>query len=96
MDYKTGNIVFYQGEERTVDAYAASSNPNDLLIITSAEWTLTNSATGEVVDSGDCEIDGNQMTVFFGSDVAGYYALEITARIGRETLKQRCGVTFMA
>lgn len=94
MDNAITSITFYQGEERVVDAEIGSKNPNETIVVTSATWTLTDRRNGEIVDSGSCEVDGRTLTVFFGSNVTGRYMLEVTAHVGRETIKQRIAVSF--
>lgn len=89
------SISFYQGEARVVDAEIGSVDPDETIIVSSATWKLTDRGSGETVVSGNCEIDGKRISVFFGSEVTGVFVLEVTATVGRETIKQRVNVTFL-
>ena len=87
-------IAFYQGEERVVESEVGSKDPNEVVVINDASWTLTNRQTGDVEKSGSCEVDGVNMRCFFGMDLVGRFTLEITAHVGRETIKQRALIKF--
>ena len=95
MDESIGVITFFKGEERVVEADVGNIDPNEVVVINGAGWTLTNRNTGETEKSGSCEVDGVNMRCFFGMDITGRFDLEITAHVGRETLKQRAIVKFL-
>ena len=88
-------ITFFEGEERVIASEVGNIGPNEVVVISNATWTLTNRQTGEVEKSGSCEVDGVGMKCFFGMDFTGRFDLEITAQVGRETIKQRALVKFV-
>ncbi len=87
-------IIFLAGEERFVCAKLEPKDPNETVVITSAVWSLFDRCNGETVESGDCEVEGREMRVLIGSECTGLFTLEVTAKVGRETVKQRCNVQF--
>lgn len=95
MDDSIRVVEFYEGEERVIESEVASCDANEVVVISDASWTLKNRQTGEIEKSGSCEIDGVTMRCFFGMDITGRFDLEITARVGRETIKQRAIVKFI-
>lgn len=94
MDESIRVITFFEGEERVVESEVGSNDPTELIVIGAASWTLKNRLTGAIEKSGACEIDGATMRCFFGMDIKGRFDLEITANVGRETIKQRALVKF--
>lgn len=94
MDDSIRVVEFYEGEERVIESEVASCDANEVVVICAASWTLKNRLTGAIEKSGACEIDGATMRCFFGMDIKGRFDLEITANVGRETIKQRALVKF--
>lgn len=94
MDDSIRAITFFKGEKRVVESEVGSKDPNEIIVVSGANWTLTNRSSGEIEKEGNCEIDGAVLLCFFGMDLVGRYELEITAHVGREEIKQRTLVVF--
>ena len=83
------NIKFIKGEKKYVQ-FLISSKKKEPIIITSATYTVTHN--GEMVTSGDCEIDGSTILVLLDPLNIGSYQLEITYTIPPEIRKARCEI----
>lgn len=85
-------INFYLGEEKYINAKVVPKNNDDIIIVNSAEYTLTDT-NGNVVDSGTCEIDGINLIMLLSPDGVGTYKLKITARVGAETIIEKSHIS---
>lgn len=88
-------IDFYQGEVKQVTAVVKAKNPYDTVVVTSAKYSLTSAECDKEkteVESGECEIDGNKLTILLSTEECGVYELKITVNVGRETIIQKAYV----
>lgn len=83
------NVKFIKGEKKNIQ-FLVSSKKREPVIITDATYTLTRN--NEVVDNGDCNINGSTMSVLLELMNIGSYQLEVTYMIPPETRKVRCTV----
>lgn len=81
-------ISFYCGEVKYISATVVPQNTNEVVVISSAEFELSDSS-GAVVESGACEISGTTLKLLLSVTNAGYYTLKITVKIGKETVIQK-------
>lgn len=83
-------IKFYKGERKEVTAIIRPANSNESTVITSAKYEVTKFfGDNAVIKTGECEIDGNNLTVLLEFLDTGKYRLEITVSIGRELVIER-------
>ena len=84
-------ISFYCGEVKYISATVVPQNTNEVVVISSAEFELSDSS-GAVVESGACEISGTQIKMLLSVtnvETICYYTLKITVKIGKETVIQK-------
>jgi hypothetical protein len=81
-----GEIVFYEGEKRELTATVHSEDPDEVVVIASAEFELRAQLTGEVVQSGVCEVNDCGAVVFLDLAEKGSYELKVTTHVGREDI----------
>ena len=81
-------ISFYCGEVKYISATVTPQNTNEVVVISSAEFELSDSSCA-VVESGACEISGTQIKLLLSVTNVGYYTLKITVKIGKETVIQK-------
>lgn len=84
-------ILFYSGEIKYISAMVNPRNPNDLVIISEAKYELIDSK-GQLVETGDCEIENREIRLLLGINKAGQYTLKLTVKIGKETVIQKADV----
>lgn len=87
-----GSINFYKGEIKLVEAVVTPRNPNEVVVISSANYQLFRLADDEIVETGELEINGNTVSTILGIDEAGMFELKITVRVGRETFIEKANV----
>lgn len=83
------NLIFEKGEVRKFEFTARSQKPNDMVIVTSAKWTLFNLENNSEEASGVGDILRNTISVLVPFYVPGKHMLEITATIPPEIIKER-------
>ena len=89
MNIMQGRINFYAGEIKIVSAQVRARNPNEVVVITKAKYSLKNIANGETVESGELDIDKDTVSVILGIDEAGLFELKITVTVGKETFIEK-------
>ena len=92
MSIMRGRIDFYAGEIKEVSAQVRARNPNEVVVITKAKYSLKNIASGETVEDGNLEIDGDTVSTILGIDEAGTFELKITVKVGAETFIEKATV----
>lgn len=75
-------LNFYNGEKKYIN-FCVCSRKNETVVVTSAKYTLEKQ--DETVLSGDCEIDGNTISVLLEPPDVGTYTLAVTYTIPPET-----------
>ncbi|MBQ4347287.1 MAG: hypothetical protein IJC39_02430 [Firmicutes bacterium] len=86
MDNNYSNIIFRLGEVKYVDFELESTNKLDTPVVTLAEWQLF-SASGEKLQSGSCEINGNIVSALISPTQRGEHFLALTVSVPPEVLK---------
>lgn len=81
-----GEIIFYEGEKRELTATVHSENPDEVVVIASAEFELRNQLTGDLVQSGGCNVEGCEALVYLNLETKGVYELKVTSHVGREVI----------
>lgn len=82
-------INFFEGERKEIKATIRSKTPNETVVITSADFELTNRYNGSIVQQGPCEVDGNEAAILLELNEKGNYELKITASVGREVIIEK-------
>lgn len=83
----TDEIRFYEGEKREVTAIVRSRNSDEAVVIAKAEYELKKQFNDEILQSGNCEINGAEATAFLDFDLPeGNYTLKIKSNVGREVI----------
>lgn len=88
----TSKLTFIEGEKREVTATITSKNPEETVVIASANFELIKKSDNSVLQSGNCEIEGNEVTVFLDLTAKGSYVLKIASNVGREVIKSKVNV----
>lgn len=84
-----GSINFYVGEIKEVSAQVRARNPNEIVVITKAKYSLKNIANGETAEEGNLEIDGNTISVILNADEPGTFELKFSVIVGAETFIEK-------
>lgn len=80
-------IKFYEGEKREITAVIHSKKPKETVVIAKAEYELKKQFGDEILQSGNCEIEGAEATVFLDFELPkGNYTLKIKSKVGREVI----------
>ena len=87
-----GSINFYAGEIKEVSAQVRARNPNEIVVITEAKYSLKNVSTGETAEEGNLEIDGGSLSVILGINTPGLFELKFTVKVGAETFIEKATV----
>ena len=85
-----GNIHFYAGETKYVEATASAKNPNETVVVSSAKYELFQN--GRAIEEGACQTDGAKIKALLAIEAPGIYELKITACIGAEKLIEKACV----
>lgn len=85
MNIMQGRINFYAGEIKIVSAQVKARNPDEIVVVTEAKYQLKDVASGENVEGGELEIEGDTVSTILGIDSTGTYELKFTVRVGAET-----------
>lgn len=83
------NLSVYHGEYRKLAATLSSKERSDFVI---HKATYTIAFENEVVNSGDCVVDGKTLYLYLDLDQAGFYLLEYTIYIADEIIKKRVNI----
>lgn len=84
-----GNISFYKGEQKKIEAVVTPRDPDELVVITSAHYELSRLSNGETVEDGELDIDKDTVSTILGIDEAGLFELKITVTVGKETFIEK-------
>lgn len=84
-----GNINFYKGEVKRIEAVVTPRNPDELVVINKAHYRLLRLNTGETVEDGELDIDKDTVSTILGIDEAGLFELKITVTVGKETFIEK-------
>ncbi|MGN1418142.1 MAG: hypothetical protein ACI4W6_02310 [Acutalibacteraceae bacterium] len=84
-------IEFFSGEVKYITACVHTRNPNDTVVISSAKYELFDMEKN-IIESGECETEKNNIKLLLGVSTCGMFYLKITAKIGRETVIQKVRV----
>ena len=87
-DCNNSVYTYKVGERKFLRVVIRPINNLDTVVITSATYTLTDK-DGVIVDSGDCTIDGKEVTALITAEAEGVYTYEATISIGAEIYKPR-------
>ena len=79
-------LEFIIGEVQYVSATVRPEMPNEIAVINSASYKLTDYENKTVIQSGDCEIEENVIRALLDLSDEGIYKLTIEAQIGKETV----------
>ena len=79
-------ITFHEGERRELTATVTSKNPKETVVIASAEFELRKVYDDSLVQSGSCDVVGNEATVFLDLNLKGNFVLKTTSYVGREVI----------
>lgn len=90
-----GSINFYAGEIKEVSAQVRARNPNEVVVITKAKYSLKNIASGETVEGGTLDIDGDTVSVILNADEPGTFELRFSVTVGVETFIEKAVVHVM-
>ena len=82
---------FLLGEQRHIRVQVTSKK-QQVIVITDAEYTITD-RKGNLTTSGQCNINGAEMSMLYIPDNPGVYTFEVTYVIPPETLKARCDLS---
>lgn len=88
-------IEFISGERKLLVGEAVPLDKNETVVIDDAKYMLTKCASDEEVESGECEVDSGgtgKWRLLLEMDTKGNYALTVTLKIGRETVKKRVNI----
>ena len=85
------NLSFYAGEEKYVTATLSSIDPDEIVVITEADFELTD-CKGNIVSAGVCEIRGHEISALLPIEKPGSYTLKLTVRVGRETIIEKVAI----
>ena len=86
-------LTFEEGEKREVLAVITSRNSKEAVVIASADFELKKTLGGAVIQTGSCEIAGNEVTAFLDLTKKGEYELKITSYVGREKIIKKTTIT---
>lgn len=84
-----GSINFYAGEIKEVSAQVRARNPNEVVVITKAKYSLKNIASGETVEDGTLDVDGDTVSVILNADEPGTFELKFSVTVGMETFIEK-------
>lgn len=84
-----GSINFYVGEIKEVSAQVRARNPNEVVVITKAKYSLKNIASGETVEDGTLDVDGDTVSVILNADEPGTFELKFSVTVGMETFIEK-------
>lgn len=84
-----GSINFYAGEIKEVSAQVRARNPNEVVVITKAKYSLKNIANGETVEDGTLDVDGDTVSVILNADEPGTFELKFSVTVGVETFIEK-------
>ena len=90
-----GSINFYAGEIKEVSAQVRARNPNEVVVITKAKYSLKNIANGETVEDGTLDIDGDTISVILSINTPGTFELKFIVKVGAETFIEKATVQVM-
>ena len=90
-----GSINFYAGEIKEVSAQVRARNPNEVVVITKAKYSLKNIANGETVEDGTLDVDGDTVSVILNADEPGTFELKFAVTVGVETFIEKAVVHVM-
>ena len=82
------NIYTYEKGEARRFEFVIKNTENETIVVTSAFWTLTD-RNKVVVSSGECSVDGCEISFVLPMTVRGELQLELTVVIPPETIKER-------
>lgn len=85
------SLSFHEGEVKYVKAKVVPQHRSETVVVMSAIYQLI-ATGGKVVESGICEVDGNNLSILLNTENAGSYELKITAKVGKETIIQKAYV----
>lgn len=80
------NIEFILGEQKYLD-FNITSRTNEQFVISASTYQLKDGA--EVLDNGNCDINGATLTVLLAPNKRGRFILEVSYTIPPETRKAR-------
>lgn len=86
------NLSLYHGEYRNLMVTLSNKDASDF-IIQRASYTL--SREGEIVDSGDCVVDGKKLIVYLNPKDIGFHVLEYTIYIAHEIIIKRINIQVL-
>lgn len=90
------HIDFYAGEEKYIDLVVRPTDPREIVVVTNAAYELTNQYDDKAVLNGQCEIDGDKISVLLKVIEAGRYELKITFKVGKETRIEKARIEVNA
>lgn len=79
---------FYEGERKEITATVSPKNENEVVVITSATFELERVSDKTVIQTDNCEISGNEISMLLEVDTAGIFGLTMTAYVGKEVVKK--------
>ncbi len=85
-------ISFFCGEKKYISAFVVAKDPNETVVITDADYELFDISEKEVVESGKCDFNANELTILLGIAKKGIYRLKITVKVGAEIFIQKSTV----
>ena len=79
-------LEYKVGERQYVSAIVRPETASEIAVVNSASYELRCYESDAIIDSGDCEIEGDSLRAFIDFLKAGFYKLKITAQVGKETI----------
>lgn len=84
-----GNISFYKGEVKKIEAVVTPRDPDELVVITKAHYELSRLSNGETVEDGTLDVDGDTVSVILNADEPGTFELRFSVTVGVETFIEK-------
>lgn len=85
----SNEIRFFAGEIKEVTAVVHSKTVDEVVVINSATFELTDGINGTTISEGTCEVQGSEASVLLEMPNKGIYEIVITANVGREVIKEK-------
>ncbi len=84
---------FYVGEKRELEGYVLPETRGETVVINSAKYEVRKELSEEVIQSGSCDIDGNNFKAMLSFTEAGRFYYRVTLTVGEETVIDEAVIT---
>ena len=77
------------GEKQYIEGYVSPKRAGETVVISSAPYEITEEHSEIVINSDNCEINGNEFKALLSFEKEGNYVFKVTVHIGAEELIEK-------